>query len=240
MRSRISPPPPHSLIRRGGGRIFQKEDSVAGKTALQLLWIDIESTSLPKEGDGIIDFRDVHVLEFAMILTDTALNIDEGVGGYHEVIKMTRPAADALKANPEVREMHATNGLIQESIAATMTLADVDAEVDKILRTETTFDKREFAIAGSGVAAFDHPLIKAKMPLLASWLAYYPYDIGIERRVSTAFAGRQLVNYAPKSYGEEKMHRAMADVEAHLREAQDYRAFYRSLPKPSRLEATND
>jgi len=197
---------------------------------LQLLWIDMETTSLPKEGDGLIDFRDVHVLEFAMIVTDMALNIE--VSGYYEVIKMTREAADSLRNNPEVKAMHRTNGLIEESIKATMTLADVDAEVDKILRTETTFDKRQFAVAGSGVARFDLPLIKAKMPLLASWVNYFPFDIGIERRVSTALAGRRLVNYAPKSYGEEKLHRAMADVEAHLREAQDYRDFYRSLPIP--------
>lgn len=200
---------------------------MTAKIAHQLIWVDLETTGLPTEHDECIDFSDVHVLEFAMIVTDRALNID-AIGGYTEVIKMTRPAADALKANDFVRDMHGKSGLIQDSIAATMTLAEVDAEVDALLRKETTFEKREFAIAGSGVAMFDFPLIKAKMPLLASWLAYYPYDFGIERRISRDLAGRDIVNpIHVKSYGDQKDHRAMADVEAHLREAQAYRDWFR-------------
>lgn len=204
---------------------------MTAKVAQQLIWVDIETTGLPTEHDECIDFSDVHVLEFAMIITDRALNI-ESVGGYTEVIKMTRPAADALKTNEFVREMHTANGLIKDSISATMTLDDVDLEIETLLKTETTFDKHEFAIAGSGVAMFDFPLIKAKMPRLASWLTYYPYDFGIERRISRDLAGRDLINPGSHgaSYGDAKAHRAMADVEAHLREAQDLRDFYRSLP----------
>lgn len=200
-------------------------------TAQQLIWVDLETTGLPTEHDECIDFSDVHVLEFAMIVTDRALNI-EAVGGYTEVIKMTRPAADALRANEYVKKMHTDNGLIKDSLAATMSLDDVDLEVDQILKTGTTFDKREFAIAGSGVAMFDFPLIKAKMPRLASWLTYYPYDFGIERRITRDLAGRDLINPVHSaSYGDTKAHRAMADVEAHLREAQAYRDFFRSLPR---------
>lgn len=199
------------------------------KTAQQLIWVDLETTGLPTEHDECIDFSDVHVLEFAMIVTDRALNI-EHAGGYTEVIKMTRPAADALKANEYVRKMHTTNGLIKDSLSATRTLADVDLEVETILKRETAFDKREFSIAGSGVAMFDFPLIKAKMPRLASWLVYYPYDFGIERRISRDLAGRDLINPVHSaSYGDTKVHRAMADVEAHLREAQAYRDWFRSV-----------
>lgn len=199
------------------------------KSAQQLIWVDLETTGLPTEHDECIDFSDVHVLEFAMIITDRSLNIQ--ANGYTEVIKLTQPAADALRASEYVKKMHTENGLIKDSIFATLSLADVDMEVDRLLRTETTFDKGEFAIAGSGVAMFDFPLIRAKMPRLASWLAYYPYDFGIERRISKDLAGRDLINPTHSaSYGDTKVHRAMADVEAHLREAQAYRDWFRSLP----------
>lgn len=201
----------------------------ASKTAHQLVWVDLETTGLPTEHDECIDFKDVHILEFAMIVTDRALNI-ESVGGYTEVIKMTRPAAEALKANDYVRNMHTKNGLIQDSIKATLSLAEVDAEIDRLLQSETAFEKREFAIAGSGVASFDLPLIKAKMPLLGSWLTYYSYDFGVYRRIARDLAGKDVINPVHSaSYGDEKQHRAMADVEAHLREAQAYRDWVRSL-----------
>lgn len=201
------------------------------KTAHALVWVDLETTGLPTEHDEMIDFSDVHVLEFAMIVTDRALNID-GVGGYTEVIKMTRPAADALRKNDYVRTMHTQNGLIKDSLASSFTLADVDEEASNLLQTGLAFEKGEFAIAGSGVQGFDLPLIKAKMPKLASWLTYYSYDFGTYRRISRDLAGKDVINPVHSaSYGDQKMHRAMADVEAHLREAQAYRDWLRGLPE---------
>lgn len=193
-----------------------------------LVWIDIEADGLPTYGGGIVDYRNVNVMEIAVIVTDMDLNIHE-VGGYSEVVKMTDKIAANLRNTPEVLEMHQKNGLIQESVQeATKTLADIDQEIVEML-AEVGVEPGELAIAGSGVAAYDHPLIKAHMPKLASYLTYFPFDIGIQRRLSKILVGKEIVNGVAASYGEAKLHRAMSDVTAHLREAQQYRDFYRKL-----------
>lgn len=200
-------------------------------TASHLLWVDLESTDLPTAHDAVFDFSGVHILEVGVIITDTDLNIlTELGGGYTEVIKMTPEAANSLRANEFVRKMHVESGLIKDSISATKTLDDVDSEIDAML-SEVGVEKGMVAIAGSGVAMFDFPAIKAKMPKTASWLAYYPYDWGVFRRCIASVAGKYVVNPHQASYGTSKLHRAFEDITAHLREAQRYRDWIRSLPQ---------
>lgn len=193
-----------------------------------LVWVDIEATSLPTEHDDCIDFSDVHILEFAMIVTDRSLNIHE-VGGYVEVVGMTQEARVSLLGNEAVRKMHVENGLIQDCINSKKPLYEVEQEASMMLY-ETGIKPGKFALAGSGIAMYDFPLIRAKMPEFSRWLAYYPYDIGVYRRVSRDLAGRDLINPRLDSYGASKLHRAFNDVEAHLREAQRHRDWLRQLP----------
>lgn len=191
--------------------------------AQALAWVDIETTGLPNGND----FSDVHILEVAVLVTDFDL---QPLGGYHEAVKLTRAGADALRGNPEVLGMHRKNGLIVDSKNSEFTLADVEKEIIKLLKETTSFDKGEFMIAGSGVAAFDFPLIKDKMPEFASWLAYYPFDIGIMRRTARILSGgKDIVNPTVKSFGAEKLHRAWEDVKAHVDEAKEYQAWFRSV-----------
>lgn len=200
------------------------------KTASHLAWVDLESTSLAEDHDEVIDFTNVHLLEIGLILTDDSLNIlTEFGGGYRAVTKMTPEAANVLRHNEFVLNMHRENGLIADCINATQSLADIDDEIDAML-AETGVEKGMWAIAGSGVAMFDLLAIRAKMPKFASWLAYYPYDWGIFRRLIASMAGGYVVNPQLASYGDSKVHRAFNDVEAHLREAQIYRDWVRSLP----------
>lgn len=200
-------------------------------TASHLVWIDLETTSIPTPHDEVIDFSDVHVLEIGLIVTDTAMNI-HAVGGYQEVTKLTKAAADSLRNTPEALAMHKENGLIQACVAGSKSLADIDAEIDDVL-AETGIPKGMFAIAGSGVATFDLLVVRAKMPLLASWLTYYSYDWGIFRRLLKSAVGHDVTNPHLASYGDSKLHRAMADITAHLREAQGFRDWARAtFPEP--------
>lgn len=191
------------------------------KYAQKLFWIDIESSGLPKGND----WSGVSVLEVACIVTDFALNPE---AGYEEVVKLTQKAADELRGNPEVLEMHKKNGLLQRAAKeATMTMAEVEQEMIGLLK-DTGLDKGEFMIAGSGVAAFDHPLMKSLMPELASWLAYYPFDIGVLRRTLRILNGnKDLVPAVKASYGPDKSHRAMDDVKAHLEESVLYQRYFK-------------
>lgn len=204
--------------------------SVGQKFPQCLFWTDIEATGLPFEDPirQVIDFSGLHVLEIAVILTDFDLN---PIAGHKEVIKLTKEGADALRADEYVRKMHTVNGLIKASAASTTTLAEAETSIIQTLKETTTFEKGEFLIAGSGVAAYDHPLIKVKMPELSSYLAYYPFDIGIERRMSKILSGgATIVNPTKASYQDGvKVHRAMDDVNAHLEEAGKYKEWFRSV-----------
>jgi oligoribonuclease (3'-5' exoribonuclease) len=191
-----------------------------------LFWIDVEAPGLPVKND----YSKIPPMEVGVIITDFDL---QPIGGYEEVIKLNATHVAALRdpANVGAVEMHKKNGLIKASrdAPAEHTVEFVEAELIKLIKETTTFNKGEFMIAGSGVAAYDHPLLKEHMPELASYFAYYPFDIGIERRTSKILAGKAVVNYSPKSYGEEKLHRAMADVQAHLDEASQYREWFRKV-----------
>jgi oligoribonuclease (3'-5' exoribonuclease) len=200
-----------------------------GKYIQALAWVDLESTGLPVPGDGIMDFRDLHLLEVAVLITDLDL---EPIAGYHEVVRMTKGAADALRKNEVVRKMHTANHLIEDSArgATALTLDEIDTNIDALIQEKTSFEPGEFGIAGSGVARFDHPVIDIKMPKLARWLHYAEIDIGQFRRSTTIFNGGQtVVNPVPESSRDGvKTHRAWDDVQAHLKEAKRYRDFVRA------------
>lgn len=185
-----------------------------------LLWADLETPGLAHTAP---------IMEVAIVVTDFNLN---KIAGYHEVVKLTKAHADALRdpQNKIALEMHAANGLIQDGKKSTKTLADIERECIDLLKQETTFEPGEFILAGSGVAQFDIHLLRAQMPALEKWLTYYQLDVGIMRRTLKILGGgRDFVNPVLHSFGDSKKHRAMADVLAHIEEAEGYREWLRSL-----------
>lgn len=193
-----------------------------GKYPQRLAWIDLETDGLPNGNDYSV----VNVLEFAMIVTDFALNPE---AGYEEVVKLTRAGAERIKANEYVKNMHAANGLIRASRDSEFTLAEVEQNAIEVLK-EMGLDKGEFMIAGSGVASFDFPLIKTQMPELASWFAYFVLDVGVLRRSVKILAGKDLVAPVRESFEDGvKAHRARGDVEAHMKEGESFMEYFRSL-----------
>lgn len=188
-----------------------------------LVWIDVEATGLP---DGN-DFSNVHILEIAAILTDFDL---KPFAGYEGVVQIDEQIKDALRnpRNKAALDMHLESGLLKDVKESTDTLEQIEAEIVNLLKTKTAFEKGEFMIAGSGVAAYDFPLLKEHMPELASWFTYAPFDIGVQRRVAYYLSERRdLVPLVDASFKEgEKKHRALADVKAHLAEAVQWKKFY--------------
>lgn len=186
------------------------------KAVQGLFWTDIETTGLPTAA-APNDYSTVYPLEIAVILTDLDLN---PLAGYQTVLRPTPEVVAKLRENPEVVEMHKTSGLLKDLKGETSTLAEAQADIIALLKDRTTFDKGEFAIAGSGVATFDLPLIRQHFPEVASWLAYFPFDVGIFRRLTKIYGhGQDVYNPHLASFGASKMHRALEDVKAHLEEA---------------------
>lgn len=190
-----------------------------------LAWIDLETDGLPPEDDRN-NYADVHILEAGLIVTDFALN---KVVGYSETVRLTKPAADRIRANDYVKNMHKTSGLLADAINAQHTVSQVENEMVAVLAE--VGQPGDFMIAGSGVASFDFPLIKTHMPRVAAYFAYFPFDIGIIRRGTRILAGHDIVGPSPASYGDMKEHRAFGDVQAHLAEAVLYQTLLRSLPE---------
>lgn len=193
------------------------------KVPSALVWVDIETPCLPKGND----FSGVPVMEIAGVITDFDLM---KFNGYHDTAKLTSEHATALKATPEVLQMHKDSGLILDCSKSDKTLRDLEEGMIELLNANS-FEKGEYILAGSGVASFDFPLIKEKMPELASWFTYYTIDIGILRRAMYyASHGRTLVKPVKESFKEGyKKHRALDDVLAHIAEAGQYWDFFRSL-----------
>jgi oligoribonuclease (3'-5' exoribonuclease) len=186
-----------------------------------LFWIDIEATALSKKND----FSDVHPLELAVIVTDFDL---EPMAGYEAVITPTAETVASLRRNPQALEMHRANGLVAALKGTTETVEEVEQNLIQMLKTKTALQPGEFMIAGSGVARYDYGLLDKWMPALTSWFAYYPFDIGVMRRTAKILSGgRQIVEPNTASYGDEKLHRARADVEAHLAEARQWQDWFR-------------
>lgn len=189
--------------------------------------LDLETDGLtdPKSAN---DFSIVNVLELGMVVTTLDF---EPIAGYHEVVKMTKPAAERIAKNDHVKTMHAKNGLLTDSIKnSEYTLAQVEQAAIGVLK-ETALDKGSFVMAGSGVTAFDFPLIKQNMPELASWFQYFTVDIGIVRRfIAFSSGNREFFPKVAASYGDMKEHRAMADAMAHLEELKLAKEWLRNLP----------
>lgn len=186
-----------------------------------LLWIDIEATSLPEKNN----FDKVLPLEVAVIITDFDL---DPYGGYEALITPTPAHIEALKDPNSAVEMHRKNGLLAAIKAGpTESMSDVEAAIIGVIKNKTTFGKGEFMIAGSGVARYDYGLLDRWMPNLTEYFAYYPFDIGVARRTNKILSGgRQLVPPHTASYGDDKLHRALADVQAHIEEARSWRKFF--------------
>ena len=194
------------------------------KVPIALLWCDLETDRLiPKMKDQILDLRPLNVLEVGFIITDFDLR---PIVGYKEAVKLTPEAAQGLRDNDFIREMHQKSGLIKDCIESTKTLSDIEAEVLAMIKEQTAISEGELQIAGSGVARFDQTILEAKMPSVFRYLHYAPYDVGVLRRTSKTMARQDVVNI-PRSYKEgAKLHRAYEDTEAHLEEGQRFQQFF--------------
>ena len=196
-----------------------------------LLWVDFETTGLPKGND----YSDVHILEVAALLTSIEYPYHK-YGLYYETLTPTKESVAALKSNIDVFRMHRESGLLEDwkNSPAENTVAYAQESILLMLENN---DVRAggVAIAGSGVAAYDFPLIKEHMPLLAAQLAYFSFDVGMFRRLAHSFLpeARNKIPDTPASYGNgDKKHRAKADIEAHYAEALAFAQWLQKLQPP--------
>lgn len=176
-----------------------------------LLWLDLETTGLdPATG---------RVLEVGAILTTDDLEEQRRLN----IVVEFMGEVD----NGVIREMHEENGLLLACQYSSVTEQEagwmLHDWLEEYMNSRDTGER--LTLAGSGVAHFDLPWLKAKWPHVVEKLTYWVIDVGIMRR------GNRLVGFDMPEVDKSssaKTHRALEDVEAHLMEMRATKEVHRN------------
>lgn len=194
------------------------------------IWVDIETAGL--------DHTEDHLLEIGAVATLADL---EPMSTFHAI---TGPPAGWLRDDPDswplddvVADMHTESGLLADVAAQPLGAPDEDDLVDAFLlwtaRLRNITSPDTMTIAGSGVAAFDVPWLKARSDPHTDWpFNYRMLDLSPVRQL-LHLAG--INTHLDASSGAGKHHRALDDAQAHLAEA---RLIIATLQRMRRADAT--
>lgn len=201
-----------------------------------IAWTDIETTGLDPKKD--------HLLEVAIVLTDLDL-----LTIAQRVWLVEPPSLDIMAVDPFVRNLHSENGLFRDLFDAqeardaerkdcNYSLYDgtplsgprfgdarfVDDQIISWLRNQLRPEGGNLtgllAIGGSGVSHFESRWLPQYLPAFAASVHRSTVDVGVLRRYIEFVVHRpKLVPAATRQLD----HRAMDDVQKHLREARRYR-----------------
>lgn len=186
---------------------------------IEYLWIDFES-------DGT-DTVDSHIIEAGVIATGNDLDNEFFTIDTMVIDGDVNEAISNIENKPALAVMHGDNGLladlklVRDGHKEAMTVEALDQHLYNLVKTYNRSNKK-LIISGSGVAHYDHPLIKNKMPLTASLFLFYARDIGHTRREFFSSTGRNLIDV-----NEHKNHRAFDDITDHLNETKAFRDYFR-------------
>ncbi len=186
----------------------------------KLVWIDCEMTGLELAHDKLI--------EVAVLVTDSELNIlDPGID------LVIHADEEALAAMPAVvQEMHAHSGLTEEVRAATLTLADAEAQVLEYVQRFVP-EPRTAPLCGNSIAT-DRGFLARDMPTLDGHLHYRMIDVSSIKELARRWYPR--IYFAQPEKG--LAHRALADITESIRELAYYRrTAFVAQPGPSSDEA---
>lgn len=169
----------------------------------RLVWVDLETTGL--------DAASELVLEIACLVTEPDLTpVDDG---YTAVIHADRWRLNRMQ--PTVLEMHTRSGLLEESVASTVTLEQAAAgALDYV--AQHVFPGVA-PCCGSSIR-FDRAFLAVHMPALDAHLHYRIVDVSSVKELTR--------RWLPFTYSQlparEPAHRAMPDIRASLVELRFY------------------
>ena len=184
----------------------------------RLVWIDCEMTGLDLARDRLI--------EVAVVVTDGELQVlDEG-------LDLVIGADDEALAGmgDVVAEMHGASGLTDAVRAATLTVADAEAQVLAYVQGHVP-ERRKAPLCGNSIAT-DRGFLARDMPLLDDWLHYRMVDVSSVKELARRWYPKTYYD-APKKAGG---HRALADILESVAELRYYRSTI-FVPPPGPDEA---
>ncbi|AUG29553.1 hypothetical protein [Microbacterium hominis] len=175
---------------------------MAGEEDAILAWTDEETSGLT---------LDDHVLEVAVVFTDTDLN---ELGSFETLVRPQPSTFARILADPIVSDMHRKSGLLSALRAGGDDLPTVDeaeaallAAIDQVARPG-----QMVMMAGGGVSHFDIGHLGRWMPAFGNRLHYGTVDISdVVRGYISATGNCDTFAKSPV-----KAHRAMADVREEL------------------------
>lgn len=183
-----------------------------------LVWIDCEMTGLDLRTDALI--------EIAMLVTDTELNVISD--GVDVVIK---PPDDALAQMPDVvRTMHTQSGLLNELVHG-VTLGEAEDRLLDVLHRYVP-EPGKAPLCGNTIAT-DRAFLARDLPRLEAHLHYRMIDVSSIKELVRRWYPRVYFASPEKKGG----HRALADI----RESIDELRYYREtifVPPPGPDSAT--
>lgn len=179
-------------------------ENVAAKND-RLVWIDLEMTGL--------DIHQHTIVEVAALVTDADLNIiGEGVD---LVVHATEE--ELAKMDDFVTNMHESSGLTEEIRNSTISLADAEDAVLRLIE-EHCDPEHPAPLAGNSIAT-DRSFIREQMPRLDKTLHYRMIDVSSLKELARRWEPRVYYNQPDKGLA----HRALADIVESLRELDYYR-----------------
>lgn len=171
----------------------------------RLVWIDLEMTGL--------DIHTHTIVEVAALVTDADLNIiGEGVD---LVVHATED--ELSKMDDFVTNMHASSGLTDEIRNSTVSLADAEDAVLRLIE-EHCDPEHPAPLAGNSIAT-DRSFIREQMPRLDKALHYRMIDVSSLKELARRWQPRVYYNQPDKGLA----HRALADIIESIRELAYYR-----------------
>lgn len=186
----------------------------------RLVWVDLEMT-------GLDPARHV-IVEIAALVTDANLNILGS--GVDLVIHATE--AELGEMDDYVRNMHTSNGLIDDIHSSTLSLKDAEDAVLALI-AEHCGPEHPAPLAGNSIAT-DRTFIRAFMPRLDAALHYRMVDVSSVKELARRWYPRVYFNQPDKGMS----HRALADIVESIRELDYYRrAIFVTDPGPTSEEA---
>lgn len=189
-----------------------------------LLAFDLETTGLDPHAPN------AYVLEVGAVLVKPQPPFDV----IAEASLVLHPPTDPVKLwasmDPVVRQMHAESGLWE---ATQQSDAWDGLQADRAIHDWLAgHAEGVVALAGSGVAAFDLQWARRHLPLTASRLAYFSFDVSPIRRLLELVDRMDLVDKVTDV--DSKPHRGLADARLHLAELRRYAHLLQSIPRSGR------
>ncbi|HVE74982.1 MAG TPA: oligoribonuclease [Mycobacteriales bacterium] len=186
----------------------------------RLVWIDCEMTGL----DAVEDL----LIEVAALVTDSELNVlGEGVD-----VVIGADAEQLTRMPDVVREMHASSGLTEAVLRATVTVAEAEQLVLAYIK-EWVPEAGKAPLCGNSIAT-DRTFLARDMPELDSWLHYRMVDVSSVKELARRWYPQAYFHAPAKGGG----HRALADIKESIQELRYYRAaIFVAQPGPTPEEA---